>query len=246
MRGKLPLDDAVQNLGIQLASKRVCCSQSRGESIHHVLVSNEIARTVWNHLEGIFGIASSNQLLQFKINSWWIQKANSPCFKEILSFVPVCICWKMWRNRCRGRADGVIWSASQVISSVIGEIRDAFAGNQLLAAAHVNEVRKFRAFGLCVGGAVMRTCIFIKCEKPDVDRCKLNPGPSGGGSLLRNHKGHVLLALADFYGQQSNMVAEARALLQGLQCCLEMGFVHVDVEINSLILVKILRREVDT
>lgn len=41
------------------------------------------------------------------------------------------------------------------------------------------------------------------------------------------------------------MVAEARDLMQGLQKCIELEFFDVDAEIDSLILVKIVNREVE-
>lgn len=50
--------------------------------------------------------------------------------------------------------------------------------------------------------------------KLNVDGCsKGNHGPSGGGCVLRNGKGVLIWAQAEFYGVQTNMVAEAKALL---------------------------------
>lgn len=52
-------------------------------------------------------IQSNSPLLQLKLNDWWLSKVSSPCFKEVLSFVPVCICWELWRARNNSRYDGV-------------------------------------------------------------------------------------------------------------------------------------------
>lgn len=41
------------------------------------------------------------------------------------------------------------------------------------------------------------------------------------------------------------MIAKARALMQGLQVCKEMRYLCVDVEIDSLILIRIVNREVE-
>lgn len=59
--------------------------------MHHVFVSNEIAKTVWIHFELIVDVYSTASVLQLKINDWWLYKAMSPYFKEVLSFVPTCI-----------------------------------------------------------------------------------------------------------------------------------------------------------
>ena len=253
LRSKLPLDDALQKVGIQLVSKCVCCIQPKRESVSHVFVTNEIARVVWRHFEGVFGIFSSGQLLQQKLSSWWIHKAKSPCIKEILSFVPVCICWEMWRNRCRGKADERLWPADMIIACVGRAVRAVFDGSTVIASARVDELDMCRAVGLNVGSALKQACIITRWVWPESNKYKLNadgcsrgnPGDSGGGSLLRDHSGHVLWAVSDFYGHNTNMVAEARALLQGLQKCIEEGFFDVEAEIDSLILVKIVNREVE-
>lgn len=86
--------------------------------------------------------------------------------------------------------------------------------------------------------------IITQWVKPDVNRYKLNtdgcskgnPGQSGAGSLLRSHTSHFLWAMADWNGEQTNMVADARALMQGDQKCVEDGNVAVDIEVDSLIL----------
>ncbi|CAK9172372.1 unnamed protein product [Ilex paraguariensis] len=58
----------------------------------------------------------------------------------------------------------------------------------------------------------------LEMEGVDVDGEKDlggNPGPSGGGMVLPNSKGLVLLAQSCYYGQGSNMTAECLALLDG-------------------------------
>lgn len=51
----------------------------------------------------------------------------------------------------------------------------------------------------------------------------------------------MIWAQADFYGVQSNMVAEAEALLQGLERCVADNLVCIDVEMDSLVLLQILQ-----
>ena len=63
----------------------------------------------------------------------------------------------------------------------------------------------------------------------------------GGGSILRNSAGEVLFAQADYYGETTNSVAEAKALLQGLELCKTQGIDVVDIEVDSTMLVQILR-----
>ena len=43
----------------------------------------------------------------------------------------------------------------------------------------------------------------------------------------------------------SNMFAEAKALLQGVQVCIDGGFLNVDLEVDSLILSQIVQKKVE-
>lgn len=43
-----------------------------------------------------------------------------------------------------------------------------------------------------------------------------NPGIGGGGCILRDTKGEMQCALADYYGEVTNTFAEVKALCQGL------------------------------
>lgn len=90
----------------------------------------------------------------------------------------------------------------------------------------------------------------VRWSKPVMGRFKINtdgcakgnPGPGGGGVMVRNHLGDFTVALSDSYGTCSNMKAEALALCHGLQLSEERDILQVDIEIDSLILVQILTR----
>ncbi|MQL90031.1 hypothetical protein Taro_022610 [Colocasia esculenta] len=47
--------------------------------------------------------------------------------------------------------------------------------------------------------------------------CKGNPGDCGGGGCIRDKHGTVVMAFSHFYGYGSSMLAEARALCDGLR-----------------------------
>ncbi|KAM3342700.1 hypothetical protein P3S68_027666 [Capsicum galapagoense] len=50
--------------------------------------------------------------------------------------------------------------------------------------------------------------------KLNVDGCsKGNPGPTGGGGIIRDHVGVMISAFAEFYGECCNNLAEAKAML---------------------------------
>ena len=73
---------------------------------------------------------------------------------------------------------------------------------------------------------------------------KGNPGLSGGGAILRNSLGQLVLAGSYFYGICTNMEAEFRALQDGL--CLLLGFglevYPIIIESDSKILVDMIQQ----
>ena len=78
------------------------------------------------------------------------------------------------------------------------------------------------------------------------DGCsKGNPSLSGGGSVWRNPNGEVIWDQADFFDMQFNMVAECKALLQGLRRCVAEGWPKLLLESDSRVLVYILNRRTE-
>lgn len=65
-----------------------------------------------------------------------------------------------------------------------------------------------------MGRAIAGRILVTKWVRPSSGRLKLNSERSLSGSVL---------AHADWYGEQSNIIAEARALMQGLLCCIDTG-----------------------
>lgn len=62
-------------------------------------------------------------------------------------------------------------------------------------------------------------------------------------TVSRDAHGKFLWAIADYYGVTTNMIAEVRALLQ---MCINEGILQVDIESDSMILVKVLKNEIST
>ena len=59
---------------------------------------------------------------------------------------------------------------------------------------------------------------------------------------MKNDMGEVIFAQADYYGEITNSIAEARALLQGIELCEAMGFNKIDIEVDSLMLVQAIKK----
>lgn len=160
----------------------------------------------------------------------------------------MCICWELWKCRNAGRYEGLKQSADYSINSVDKSIGAVLVNSGGVDKSVHKDVALLNGWGL--KGEIIKPpkILVLKWKMPASGRLKLNsdgrakgnPGLSGGGCILRDSEGNVRWAVAAFYVVQSNMVAEARAMLCGIRKCREEGIVQVDVEADSLILVQIL------
>lgn len=141
-----------------------------------------------------------------------------------------------------------------LIFNIHQHIRIAFSNSILISRAGCKELVTLKALGPSnVQVSTTVTNLMITWCKPSDGRVKLNSDgaskgnqrSSGGGSILQDNGGKLIWAQTDGYGIQSNMVAETRALLQGVKRCLAEGNTHVDLEMDSFILMQIVKKEVD-
>ncbi|MQL83932.1 hypothetical protein Taro_016440 [Colocasia esculenta] len=80
--------------------------------------------------------------------------------------------------------------------------------------------------------------LFIHDFSLNVDGAsKGNPGVCGGGGCIRDTHGSVRVAFAHFYGYGNNMIAEVRALCDGLRLADQLGMRLYMVNSDSLALV---------
>lgn len=67
-----------------------------------------------------------------------------------------------------------------------------------------------------------------------------NPGPAGGGYVVRGPHSEIIHAAAVFLGTATSLFSEIRALLLGLQWCAEQGCPMLYIECDSKVLVDLL------
>ncbi|XP_070050084.1 uncharacterized protein [Nicotiana tomentosiformis] len=66
-------------------------------------------------------------------------------------------------------------------------------------------------------------------------------GQAGAGGILRDHEGRLIMALAITLSCSSNNLAEAIAARFGTEWCLNNVYTEVDLELDSLIVVNMLK-----
>lgn len=70
-----------------------------------------------------------------------------------------------------------------------------------------------------------------------------NPGPAAAGVVIKNAAGETIAAFGKYLGHQTNNFAEYTALVLALQKAKELGATEVDCVMDSMLVVKQMRRE---
>ncbi|XP_019233145.1 PREDICTED: uncharacterized protein LOC109213772 [Nicotiana attenuata] len=74
---------------------------------------------------------------------------------------------------------------------------------------------------------------------------KGNPCPSSLGFCVRNDEGDAVYAKAVYLGVTTNVVVESKAILQGLEYCVEHDLHPLILETDSLVMKKVIEGELD-
>ncbi|CAI9765398.1 unnamed protein product [Fraxinus pennsylvanica] len=102
-----------------------------------------------------------------------------------------------------------------------------------------------KALELPMGSKVSKPTLLVSWRKSTVGWVKLNvdgscvgnPGPCGGGGVIRDHYGNLVAGLCVKYGYGSNNEAELRAVITGVELFKELGFQRVDIRFDSAVMV---------
>ncbi|XP_022852508.1 uncharacterized protein LOC111374112 [Olea europaea var. sylvestris] len=150
----------------------------------------------------------------------------------LIGLLPSLITWKLWGRRCMARMEEIRESTEEVwlkikvwLCLLVGEIvkvsKLSKIDNELLKALEVPMSSK-----------MSKPTLFVSWRKPadgwvklNIDGSSLgNPGPCGGGGVIRDHHGNMIAGFSATYGFGSNNEAELRVVINGVELCKEMGF----------------------
>ncbi|KAK4352288.1 hypothetical protein RND71_027806 [Anisodus tanguticus] len=217
---KLPTDDAIQKFNINGPSRCTCYTRGHTEVSEYLFRKGDIEDEVWKYFSGICGISTQGKDTRGTLISWY-HKTKNKVHSFFLQCLPSIICWEIWKCRCSMRYEGSKINIRSIISQVVflsrilikAQFPSLDLDKEWLVASEQIEDLKSRI--------VIQTLQWQKpeafCFKLNTDRCsKENPGSSGGGGILRNDKGELLVAFAAYFGNCSNIEAKAKAIQIGL------------------------------
>ncbi|XP_070034487.1 uncharacterized protein [Nicotiana tomentosiformis] len=144
---------------------------------------------------------------------------NAKCFpklKPLFQDTPAVIIWEPWKRRNTMKHGGVV-SCNRVIHEVNKTLYS------LTRLPHEG---------------------WFKCNTDGASRG--NPGPSSYGFCVQYQDGNLVFAKAKEIGEATNIVAEAKAIMEGLSFCVERQLYPLIMETDSLVMSKIINDEWET
>lgn len=208
-----------------MASCCNCCSESHSvEDLDHLFMSSEIARFLWNKFRPLLdsyqsGITSIRTKLHGVLKDSTVSSPQG--FTTLL--ITMLIVWEIWKQRCITRFEGGQANFVKLGNSILEEVSHILNQYTFSVGGKSDYLRILSQWGLFVHCKVIQISVVI-WNAPVVafalnidGASKGNPGPAGGGGCFRDCSGKMLLGFSYYYGIGSCIVAEGRALLDGLR-----------------------------
>jgi ribonuclease HI len=246
MTNSLSVDERIRRVGISLASKCECCPQGDFEDLDHVLYSGKIAAKLWQICSSFLGIpyvATRSWLVT--VEAWFRRTKKSSKVGNLIGLIPCIIIWNLWIWRCSAHMEGqkvcfnVLWRKVKYWIHWVGlRLRDT-------GILHHRDQAILKELNLPAVSFSKTNFVAVSWEKLELGWFKLNtngsslvnPGESGAGGLIRDHKGNLIVAFSEYFGIDSNNKAKLLGVLIGLRKCKAMGLRNIVVELDSSLIV---------
>ncbi|KAK4730438.1 hypothetical protein R3W88_023426 [Solanum pinnatisectum] len=212
---KIPTDDNLEKMKIQVVSRSWCCDEKKEETTSHIFLTASLANKLWRQFANFAGLRMKGMHLQQLIIEWW--KFNtSPQLQRVMRAMPAIII-KLVKT---------LYPWIHLESNLWPDI--AMTLKWYTPKLHYHSV-------LWKPPDTHR----LKCNTNGAS--KGNPGLSSYGFCLRNSHENLIYARAAGVGTTTNTKAEAVAIHEALEYCWENRLRKVIIETDSLYLMKMIR-----
>lgn len=97
-KDKLPTDDKLMRMGMNVASRCYCCRIPQQETLQHLFLTGSFATEVWNIFRKAAGLQMNMVQIHQTCRLWWRVECGE-MVKPILQAVPSMITWELWKRR---------------------------------------------------------------------------------------------------------------------------------------------------
>ncbi|MQM10895.1 hypothetical protein Taro_043794 [Colocasia esculenta] len=245
----VPTDDRIADCGIYLASSCSCCADPSIEDMDHLFHKGELPVVLWKWACPLF---HSLNIGPHITSTLWNIISVVTCRSTlgfIATYVMLLMLWEIWKFRCAKRFDSTCKSVGKIIIDISYAVNVAIQGVTFKQERSPSSLAILQVFGFKP---------MVKLKAPKIVRwippqhgvchnvdgaCKGNHGPCGGGGCLRTQSGDAILSFTFYYGHGDSLLAEVRALCDGLRLAVLHGHNITSVYSDSLVLVQSLNND---
>ncbi|XP_077224153.1 uncharacterized protein LOC143857564 [Tasmannia lanceolata] len=169
-------DERIKSKHIQAPSKCVCCSIHKDETMNHLFIEGELARSICSEFANLWNF----NLIQFqsiktRIISWW--KAGTKRKTQaahLFSLTTPIIAWKIWKERCSRRMEGKSNPTNRIISTISEGIRNLDCSHSPLKEPNLLEVLSLSQLRISPCRPRIQKDCWILWKRPPKGTLKLN------------------------------------------------------------------------
>ncbi|XP_071933097.1 uncharacterized protein [Coffea arabica] len=244
----LPLDDKLRSRGMAMVSKCDCCGNAV-ESLNHIFLHGRLASAVWQHFFLACGIPWRSFSCVSSLLVAWFQSSSNGRLDHVRCVIPVVVLWFLWRSRNDARFGNIHPVYSKVIFDANGWLVAKGAACMLNRVQLEGDMDTYFARYFRIKPAKSFCLKAISWMKPPRGSFKLNTdasvinGLAKGGGVIRDSEGKMLGAFYKEFGEYEVVYAEGLALFTGLQWCMGIGLSDILVEVDSLVLVRLVQSQ---
>ncbi|XP_075092414.1 uncharacterized protein LOC142172648 [Nicotiana tabacum] len=221
-KAKLPLYDFLKRVGYYMPSKCWCCVQPGEESLQHLFFRSKTARTFWKYFLSTAGIAVEGLTLHQAITKCWTANVYLR-LKPVMQALPSCVVWELWKRRNSMKYGDAV-TTSRVIYQVSSNLQALMKVRkpgmdmvphkwQDLLAMMENFTPKLKVTKVMWE---FPSAGWLKVNTDGASRG--NPGRSSIGFCIRNENGDIVKSVGKEIEETTNIVAEAKAMVEALRC----------------------------
>ncbi|KAI0519126.1 hypothetical protein KFK09_006566 [Dendrobium nobile] len=236
LKGYLPVDTRLWNKGFYIVSKCQCCANI--ESIFHIFINSTLAQKVWNHFSTLAGVDVSAFHGDLKdMLALWFTKGKG----HIFNLLPILIIWYLWKARNESKHEGIKMDENQIIANIRNKMLQLISVYLISYKnfKHCNALADYLGINAAAANVEMGRVRIVYWVKPNFPFVKLNTDASVGcnsvgiGGIIRDHLGNPLDLFFGPLAACSVMSAELQSLSYGLERCLNLGFISVNIEVDA-------------
>ncbi|MQL98153.1 hypothetical protein Taro_030857 [Colocasia esculenta] len=240
----IPVDSRISELDVPLVSRCSCCISPTSEDLNHLFLTSDLASSLWTWIAPILEVNVSD-LDNITTRFWYIlRKCNTSNPSGFISLYSVMLLiWEVWRARCLMRFEGKRTSFCRITHSIRFMVSSSLKIQTFKSGISDQHLKNLHDFGYFP--SIKEITVHLVRWSPPVSGLVLhvngaskgNPGPCGGGGCIRDSSGKLIFAFAHFYGVGGSLMAEVRAMCDGLRLASDYGFPLKTICSDSMILV---------